>query len=381
MNIISHLNDKIKRIDVLDELRSKEDREQFYFEISQKYVKEIIINFISARVLYGESIIKLNEIIRTNDEVKYKIIVTHSYLYTSLLKLNVKNVYYENQRIFKLNDEFNEKEHFLGEIEYYELLKKINDTYGFDFNNYKIESIKRRIHSAMIKFNIKDFNKFSQLILSDADCFEELFIEMSINITEFFRDEDTFFTIRNKIIPYLNSFFHINIWCAGCSTGEEPYSLAILLSELGMLNKCQIYATDINPYVIKEAINGLYNLEKFMNFKKSYIHLGGSKNFEEYFDKKEEIYSIKKNIKDKILFFQHSLLESGIINEFQLILCRNVLIYFNPELQEKIIFQLYNSLDRNGFLVLGKSESIIFPKVEAMFNVIDQECKIYKKSF
>ncbi len=560
MNIISHNNGDIKRVIVLGELKSVEDNEKFFYEMMQDGVKEIVITFMNARVLNSDTVLKLVDVMRHKQKVKYKIITSHSYLYSYFLRLNIKNVFYENHKYIEnrskyfkaiaiggsagslekvlrfidklpnsnasifivqhlwrkapnllpdilrertkykvvspedgddikeetiyiapsdyhmiverkkirlvkgeavnyarpsidvllrsLSKEYKEKlcsvllcgygsdgstelsflkennskiiiedpfeceatpllenaiktgkydeilplediikyvsnnigEYYFDDEQFNELLEKIHLIYGFDYKNYRSESIKRRIHSAMVKLNIKDFNKFTELINNDPDSFEELFLEMSINVTEFFRDEDTFVTIKNKILPYLTSYLHIKIWCAGCSTGEEPYSLAILLSELGILNKCQIYATDINPYVIDEAKNGLYNEDKYNSFKQSYINLNGKKDLEEYFDKRQDIYSVKKNIKDKILFFQHSLLETGIINEFQLILCRNVLIYFDSELQEKILFQFSNSLDRNGFLVLGKSEGILSPKVEAVYSVFDKDCKIYKKS-
>jgi len=270
-------------------------------------------------------------------------------------------------------------EYYFNDVQYIDFLQSIYERYGFDYKNYESESIKRRIYATMVKLNSKNFKSFSNKILSDADLFEELFLEMSITVTEFFRDEDTFSFIKEKILPYLNSYLHIKIWCAGCSTGEEPYSMAILLKEMGMLNKSQIYATDINPYSIEEAKNGLFNKSKFIKAKENYKKINGSKTLEEYFDKKDDIYIAKKNLKDKILFFHHSLLEKGIINEFQLILCRNVMIYFNSELQEKVILLFNNSLDKNGFLVLGKSETIRSDKAKKEFKVLDKTNKIYKK--
>ena len=188
-----------------------------------------------------------------------------------------------------------------------------------------------------------------------------------------------FALIKTKILPYLNSYNHIKIWCAGCSNGKEVYSLAIMLKEAGILNKTQIYATDINPYVIEEAKNGMYSTVTLDKDISNYRNAQGEKSFIQYFDINKSYIKVKEELKKNILFFQHSLLSNGTLNEFNLILCRNVFIYFNDSLQERMLKNFYNSLDNNGFLVLGKSEGIQRNNGEKYFCKYDEILKIYKK--
>ena len=183
--------------------------------------------------------------------------------------------------------------------------------------------------------------------------------------------------IREKVLTYLDSFPHIKIWSAGCSTGQEAVSLAILLHELGILNKSQIYASDINPFVVEEAQNGLYSAEMVINSKENYKLAGGKNNFESYFTLKDGYAKVNPIIKDKILYFQHSLLNKGAFNEFHLVLCRNVLIYFDQNLQNSVLDLFFRSLYMNGFLILGESETITSYPVG--FQVSDKASKIFKK--
>lgn len=259
-------------------------------------------------------------------------------------------------------------------------LQKVYIKYGYDYRDYEIESIRRRIKVAMIKANISDFKIFEIKVLDNSGIFEELFLELSINVTEFFRDHDTFQILREKVLPYLDSYTHIKIWCCGCSTGEEPYSLAILLEELGMLKKTLIYATDINPFVIEEAKNGLFSNDKILASQSNYIRSGGKSNFTKYFETKSGFAKINKTLRENILFFQHSLVGSGVLNEFQLILCRNVMIYFNDKMKDTVLKLFSDSLDMSGFLVLGKSEEIVTTDGKKNFNKYDKKNKIYKKT-
>jgi len=259
-------------------------------------------------------------------------------------------------------------------------LQKVYDKYGYDYRDYEMQSIKRRINVTMINANIKDFKFFEIKVLDDSSLFEELFLELSINVTEFFRDSETYKVLRDKVLPYLNSYFHIKIWCCGCSTGEEPYSLAILLDELGMLKKSLIYATDINPFVLEEAKNGLFSNQKIPTSISNYLNSGGLSDFNRYFKSKKNYVEIDEKFRDNILFFQHSLVSSGVLNEFQLILCRNVMIYFNDKMKDNVLKLFSNSIDKSGFLVLGKSEEILSTEGKSYFKGYDNKNKIYKKS-
>lgn len=253
----------------------------------------------------------------------------------------------------------------------------INDKYGYNYQRYEKESIKRRIKHGMQDMGIHSFIRFKELVLTDEDMFEFLFLEFSINVTELFRDPEIYRTIRTEILPYLASFPHIKVWSAGCSTGMEPFSLAITLEEQGLLKKTQLYASDINPYVIEEAKNGLITGESLEKANPKYIAAGGSSKLSAYFEHKSGICELNPAILGKILFFQHSLLNQGSFHEFQLILCRNVLIYFDKELQMQVLNLFARSLDLNGFLVLGKNEA--FPTAIPNLKLVDKTHNIYKR--
>lgn len=267
----------------------------------------------------------------------------------------------------------------LPDAEIREFLTDLHKQYGYDYRNYSIESIKRRLQKAMTDRGFYLFSQFAAQVLHDAELFEELFLEFSINVTHFFRNPEVFSVIREEIFPYLDTYPHIKIWCAGCSTGEEPYSLAILLQEAGLLRKTQIYATDLNPYVLVEAKNGLFGGGNLDSDQENYRKSGGKGRIHDYFDVEGNILKINEALKTKILFFQHSLVNSGILNEFQIILCRNVLIYFNATLQIETLRLFQDSLDRNGFLVLGESETIPPNDGRLAFEPLDHRRKIYRK--
>lgn len=257
-----------------------------------------------------------------------------------------------------------------------EFLEQIYIKYGYDYREYQIDSITRRVKLLMSKEKISNFYELKLETLNNPSFFEKIFLEFSITVSRFFRDSSVYSYIRERILPYLDSFSHIKIWCAGCSSGEEPYSIAIILKELGILHKSLIYATDINPFILNIAKNGIYPKRNFDIIKESYKKSNGVLDVGEYFYQYGEVIEVKPEIKDKILFFQHSLVNSGVFNDFQLIICRNVMIYFNQNLQTKILNLFFDSLDRSGFLVLGKSEKI----QDINFEILERDLNIYKKN-
>ena len=266
----------------------------------------------------------------------------------------------------------------LDEQQIVDFLAALHRQYGYDYQNYSIESIKRRLQQAMEKQGTTSFSVFSEQVLKDPERFEELFLEFSINVTNFFRNPEVFKAIRDEVLPYLDTYPHVKIWCAGCSTGEEPYSLAIMLHESDLLKKTQIYATDINPFVVTEAKNGLFPSGSLRVDQQNYRESGGQGDLLDYFEPVADVLKVKAHLREKILFFQHSLVKSGILNEFHLILCRNVLIYFNHALQMNTFTLFQESLDRNGFLILGKSETVP-PHPGLSFDVFDRKHKIYRR--
>ena len=266
----------------------------------------------------------------------------------------------------------------IKEQELIKFLKVIFEQYGYDFIHYNHASLKRRIEVHCIKLGIDNFNEYSKLILNNKKYFEDMFEYFSINVTEFFREPEQLKLFRQKVIPYLNSFAHIKIWCAGCSSGESPYSLSMILDEAGILEKCQIYATDFNNRVLAHAKDGLFEIKDFEQSYQNYEKSGGTKAFKEYFIKKGKYYKIKKYLQEHILFFNHNLATDGVMNEFQLIICKNVVIYFDEDLKETVINLFDNSLECNGFLILGKSEYLP-KKFEKKFKLYIPRSKVYHK--
>ncbi|MFT5851860.1 MAG: chemotaxis protein methyltransferase CheR [Colwellia sp.] len=237
-------------------------------------------------------------------------------------------------------------------------LETIKLTYGYDFINYDRKSLSRRIELTMKQSMISTFGEFKKAVFEDESLFAKLLSSFSINVTTFFRNPEVFKVLREEVVPYLDTFPSIRVWCAGCSRGDEPYSLAIMLDELGLLHKSLVYATDFNPRVLTEAKNGLFSQGDFANFESNYIKSAGKKAFRNWFEFEDNMIDIKEHIKKKVLFFQHNLVTDDSINEFHLIFCRNVLIYFNQNLQKTVFSTMDNSLFKGGVLVLGESEKL-----------------------
>jgi chemotaxis protein methyltransferase CheR len=256
-------------------------------------------------------------------------------------------------------------------------LKKINYKYGYDYSNYSREHIIRRVEYFYKYLGFQNFENFEESILTDQKLFKDLTLDISINVTTLFRDPQTYKLLRGLLKEKFQDRDSIKIWCAGCSSGEEPYSLAIMLKELSLLDKSLIYATDINDLILEEAKNGLYSKKSFELFKKNYLQSGSNSQLEEYFNTHSSFVSIDKSIQKRILFFRHNLVTDAPLNEFQVILCRNVIIYFDNTLKQKVFNLFDSSLQKEGLLLLGKSEMYDNRK---NFISIDKEHKLYEKS-
>jgi len=235
-------------------------------------------------------------------------------------------------------------------------LLDLKNTYNYDYTNYSKKHIIRRIEHYYTILQVDNFSIFKYKILNNKELFEELFLDISVNITTFFRNPEVYTQIKSIFREKLKNNNSFKIWCAGCSTGEEPYSIAILLKEIGYLDKAIIYATDINKVVIEFAKNGLYSKEKYIEFKDNYKQ-GFNNNLDNYFDIDNDFISIKDEIKEKVLFFTHNLVENKKIDDFQVIICRNLLIYFNKDLTIQVCDLFDKSLEKDGLLILGKSET------------------------
>jgi chemotaxis protein methyltransferase CheR len=263
--------------------------------------------------------------------------------------------------------------------EFKELLESIHLVYGYDFTEYAEASVWRRMDQFMNKKKIAAMGKFGEMILQDEKLFEEFVQEVSVTVTEMFRDPAFYKSLRDNVVKRLATYPFIKVWIAGCATGEEIYSIAILLQEEGILNRSVIYATDINQKSLQIAKDGLYAVENMKSYTINYQKAGGTKSFSEYYKAKYNSVMFDKSLKQNIVFSPHNLAVDRSFNEFQLIICRNVLIYFNQQLQKKVISLFYESLCPFGFLGLGNKESLLFSDKRKQFEEIDRKEKIFIK--
>ncbi len=258
-----------------------------------------------------------------------------------------------------------------------ELVNLIKNIHDFDFSNYSPASLKRRVTRIMQLQKLTLFD-LRMLLTNDAGYFESFLIEITVNVTEMFRDPLFFSSVREHILPYLKSYQRIKVWNAGCSTGEELYSFAILFQEEQLYDRSFFYGTDINSEVLEVAKNGIYDLQKMKQYAENYQKTGTTHTLSDYYTAKYDAVSINHSLKKNVLFSVHNLASDGMFNEFQVISCRNVLIYFDAELQKKVIALFYNSLANFGFLCLGSKESLRSTEI-GRFRIVDKKNNIYQK--
>lgn len=259
-----------------------------------------------------------------------------------------------------------------------ELIALIEKLYGFDFGNYSKASLRRRIARIMQLQKLPFYDLKHQLV-NTPGFFQHFLEEITVNVTEMFRDPTFYQALNNQIIPYLSSYQHSKIWCAGCSSGEEAYSLAILLNEAGLREKTFIYGTDINTEMLDEARKGIYSLRKINSYAQNYQMVGLNGSIIDHFTVLYDAATIRNELKQNTLFSVHNLVSDNVFNEFQLISCRNVFIYFENVLQERVLELFYDSLAPFGFLCLGTKETIRSESFRKKFKVINQKENIYQK--
>jgi len=256
-------------------------------------------------------------------------------------------------------------------------LKQIHKLYGYDFTKYDRGSVTRRIKTSMISHGINSFPLFVKETLTKQEVFNQLLLSISINVTEFFRRPQLYIALKSLLLQEFSNSKNLKIWVAGSSTGQEPYSIAMLLDEIHILNRSLIYATDFNQVIIDQASNGIYPYIKLEQSKLNADQLL-KKDFYDYFDNNESYVTIKQYIRKKILFFNHNLVTDSSFNHFDIISCKNVMIYFTPALQEIVLQLFYDSLNENGYLQLGESE-MLHQSFEGKFIPYDKTNKLYKK--
>ena len=265
------------------------------------------------------------------------------------------------------------------EIEIKLLITAIKLKYGYDFSNYSKASLNRRIRQGLKQSEFNNILELIPEIVYNKSFFNEFVENLSVNVTEMFRDPQVYKTIREKVIPYLKTFPFIKIWSAGISTGEEVYSLAILLKEEGIYYKSLIYATDFNDSVLDKAKKGIYPIRKIKQNTKNYQESGGKESLANYYHADYDSAIFDRKLRENIVFANHNLVTDNIFGEMNLILCRNVLIYFNNKLQNRVLQLFESSLCQNGFLCLGNKETIDFSDISSLFIKIDDKMKIYQK--
>ncbi|MPT31752.1 CheR family methyltransferase [Epilithonimonas hungarica] len=263
------------------------------------------------------------------------------------------------------------------ELEY--LIKDIYDLYGYDFSMYSKASFKRRINRICVIDKFASFAELRYTIINDQDYLKRFVEEITVNVTEMFRDPDFFLGLREKILPQLGTYPLIRIWLAGCSTGEEAYSVAILLKEAGLYDKSLIYATDINPSVLETARAGVFPLQQMKLYSENYQLSGGKEDFSTYYTANYDVARFDKSLQKKMIISTHNLVSDSSFNSFQLIICRNVLIYFDRMLQERVFKLFDNSLENLGYLALGSKETLRFSDLGKQYHQIDDQ-RIWKKT-
>jgi chemotaxis protein methyltransferase CheR len=262
-----------------------------------------------------------------------------------------------------------------------EILDIIFRKYGYDFREYSEAHIKRRLYSRMLMTGIDDVDQFKNRIINDDLFAAGLIHELSITVTEMFRDSSFYRSVRENVIPILKTYPFIKIWHAGCSTGEEAYSMAILLKEEGLYDRSTIYATDFNQRALNLAKDGIYSNELIKEYTTNYQLSGGKESFSDYYTSNYDHVIMRQSLKKNIVWANHNLVTDSVFAEVHLILCRNVMIYFDKTLQNKVQKLFFESLVNGGVLCLGSKESLKFTELFYEYVEVDKVHRIYKKKY
>jgi len=267
----------------------------------------------------------------------------------------------------------------LEQIEIELLLEGIYQQYGFDFRSYAYASIRRRLWKRIEAEGLSTISGLQDQVLHNPSMMEKLLLDLSINVTSMFRDPSFYRVFREQVVPTLRTYPFIRIWHAGCATGEEVYSMAILLEEEGLYERSRIYATDINEVVLQKAKSGIFPLDRMQEYTENYIATGGKRAFSDYYTARYGGALFSPGLTKNVVFSQHNLVTDRSFSEFNVILCRNVLIYFDKTLQSRVLTLFYDSLAMFGVLALGSKESLRFSPYEECYEQINGPEKIYRK--
>ena len=259
------------------------------------------------------------------------------------------------------------------------LLEGLFRIHGFDFRDYSRTSIKRRILELMRTEGVQTVSALQDKVLHDFASLDRLLLGLSVHATSMFRDPSFYATFRKDVVPLLKTYPTVQVWIAGCSTGEEVYSLAILLREEGLYERCRIYATDISHSVLRKARDGIFPLSAMREYTNNYHQAGGAHEFSDYYTAQYDNAIFSPKLRNNVVFSEHNLATDGSFNEFQVILCRNVMIYFNKDLQARVHNLLYDSLSMFGVFGLGNKESLKFTPRAESYQHLNHNDKLYRK--
>jgi chemotaxis protein methyltransferase CheR len=265
------------------------------------------------------------------------------------------------------------------DIELRLLVEAIFLKYHYDFRRYACASLKRRLTTAMARFGCATLSQVQDRVLHDPTFFPTLLDYLTVQVSEMFRDPAYFLALREKVVPLLRTYPSLKIWIAGCSTGEEAWSLAILLREEGLLERTLIYATDINPRALEAAEAGVYAIERIAGFTENHRRSGATTSLSDYYTAAYDRAVFDKSLREQIVFSDHSLATDSVFAEVQLVSCRNVLIYFTSELQERALGLFRDALCHKGFLGIGSKESLQFSRAVESFDPFEPRERIYRR--
>ncbi len=271
------------------------------------------------------------------------------------------------------------KDFEIQDIEVDLLVEALYRRHGYDFRNYARASLKRRVADLAPAFGCATVSELIPRVLHDPELGRQIVPKLSVPVTDMFRDPPVFLSLRRRVLPLLASYPRLNIWQAGCASGEEVYSLAILLREEGLSERAHIYATDINDVALARAEEGVFPLRLLKDFSTNYLKAGGQHSLSHYYHAQYDHARLDPSLRENITFARHNLASDGVFCEAHLILCRNVLIYFDHVLQNRALRLFHDSLVRQGFMCLGNRESLQFSEVVEDFAVTDHEHRIFRK--
>lgn len=259
------------------------------------------------------------------------------------------------------------------------LLDFVHERAGVDFRGYAYSSLRRRVTRAVLDFEAGSISGLHQRMRQDETLLASVLQMLTVHTTTMFRDPVFFRVFRVQVVPVLRTYPFVRLWVAGCSTGEEVYSLSVLLHEEGVADRCRIYATDVNERVLAQARDGVYPLSAMQEYSRNYQLAGGTRVFADYFTSDSEYAIFRQHLRQNVVFGTHNLATDASFNEFHVVLCRNVMIYFRRELQERVHRLIHESLVMFGYLGLGRSEAVRFTGMAGNYEALDQRERLFRK--